>query len=144
MAGFGKKSDSAAERSLEKSTRELRMLRKVIEQYKDDPKGRAKMMKKMKRYWSSNVATIKNLDYQPKGAAWRPDQQLIEDLEGLTQDVKSLEDPRETEGDSIDNLTEQDMSAIRDMLSKDKGETADDQSGPEIPGVSEGAQEIQD
>lgn len=144
MAGFGKKSDSAAERSLEKSTRELRMLRKVIEQYKDDPKGRAKMMKKMKRYWSSNVATIKNLDYQPKGAAWRPDQQLIEDLEGLTQDVKSLEDPRETEGDSIDNLTEQDMSAIRDMLSKDKGETADDQSGPEIPGVSEGAQETQD
>jgi hypothetical protein len=144
MAGFGKKSDSAAERSLEKSTRELRMLRKVIEQYKDDPKGRAKMMKKMKRYWSSNVATIKNLDYQPKGAAWRPDQQLIKDLEGLTQDVKSLEDPRETEGDSIDNLTEQDMSAIRDMLSKDKGETADDQSGPEIPGVSEGAQETQD
>ena len=144
MAGFGKKSDSAAERSLEKSTRELRMLRKVIEQYKDDPKGRAKMMKKMKRYWSSNVATIKNLDYQPKGAAWRPDQQLIKDLEGLTQDVKSLEDPRETEGDSIDNLTEQDMSAIRDMLSKDKGETADDQSGPEIPGVPEGSQETQD
>ena len=144
MAGFGKKSDSAAERSLEKSTRELRMLRKVIEQYKDDPKGRAKMMKKMKRYWSSNLAAVKNLDYKPKGSAWRPDQQLINDLQGLTEDVKNLQDPRETEGDSIDTLTEQDMSAIRDMLSKDKGETADDQSGPEIPGVSEGTQETQD
>ena len=143
MAGFGRKSDSAAERSLEKSTRELRMLRKVIEQYKDDPKGRAKMMKKMKKYWSSNLAAIKNLDYQPKGAAWRPDQQLIEDLEGLREDVKNLEDPRETEGDSIDSLTEEDMSAIRDMLSKDSGE-ANDQSGPEIPGVSEGSQETQD
>lgn len=144
MAGFGRKSDSAAERSLEKSTRELRMLRKVIEQYKDDPKGRAKMMKKMKKYWSSNVAAIKNLDYQPKGAAWRPDQKLIEDLEGLREDVKNLEDPRGTEGDSIDSLTEEDMSAIRDMLSKDSGEDANDQSGPAIPGVSQGSQETQD
>ena len=44
MAGFGK---SAAERSLEKSSRELRALRKIIEKYKDDPKGKKKMMKKM-------------------------------------------------------------------------------------------------
>ena len=43
MAGFGK---SAAERSLEKSSRELRALRKIIEKYKDDPKGKKKMMKK--------------------------------------------------------------------------------------------------
>ena len=30
----------AAERSLEKSSRELRTLKKVIEKYKDDPKGK--------------------------------------------------------------------------------------------------------
>lgn len=140
MAGFGKKSDSAAERSLEKSTRELRMLRKVIEQYKDDPKGRRKMMKKMKRYWSSNVATIKNLDYQPKGAAWRPDKQLVDDLARMQNLVT---DPREEEDNSIDNLTEEDMSAIRDMLSKDSEET-NDQSGPAVSGLSEGTQETED
>ena len=33
----------AAERSLEKSSRELRTLKKVIEKYKDDPKGKKKM-----------------------------------------------------------------------------------------------------
>ena len=97
----------------------------------------------MKRYWSSNLAAVKNLDYKPKGSAWRPDQQLINDLQGLTEDVKNLQDPRETEGDSIDTLTEQDMSAIRDMLAKDSGD-AHDQSGPEVPGVSEGTQETQD
>tara|TARA_B100001250_G_scaffold184483_1_gene158687 strand:- start:120 stop:296 length:177 start_codon:yes stop_codon:yes gene_type:complete len=30
----------AAERSLEKSSKELRTLKKVIERYKDDPKGK--------------------------------------------------------------------------------------------------------
>ena len=40
--------EASAERSLERSTKELKALRKVIEQYKDDPKGRVKMMKKMK------------------------------------------------------------------------------------------------
>lgn len=139
MTGFGRKSDSAAERSLEKSTRELRMLRKVIEQYKDDPAGRKKMMKKMKRYWSSNLAVVKNLDYQPQGQAYRPPQDLMDDIQALTDSVKEVEDTRETEGDSIDSLTEADMSAIRDMLSKDSGEDANDQSGPEIPGVSEGS-----
>lgn len=142
MSGFGKKSDSAAERSLEKSTRELRMLRNVIEQYKDDPKGRRKMMKKMKRYWSSNVATIKNLDYQPKGAAWRPDKQLVDDLARMQNLVTP--DTREEETESIDILTEQDMSAIRDMLSKESGESSNDQFGSEVFELPSGGQETQD
>jgi len=141
MSGFGKKSDSAAERSLEKSTRELRMLRNVIEQYKDDPKGRRKMMKKMKRYWSSNVATIKNLDYQPKGAAWRPDKQLVDDLARMQNLVT---DTREEEDNSIDNLTEEDMSAIRDMLSKESGQSSNDQFGSEVFELPSGGQETQD
>ena len=34
--------EANAERSLEKSSKQLKMLRKVIEQYKDDPKGKKK------------------------------------------------------------------------------------------------------
>ena len=48
MAGFGNAKEGWAERSLEKTSRELKALRNVIEKYKDDPKGRKKMMKKMK------------------------------------------------------------------------------------------------
>ena len=49
MAGFGNAKEGWAERSLEKTSRELKALRNVIEKYKDDPKGRKKMMKKMKK-----------------------------------------------------------------------------------------------
>ena len=62
MAGFGK---SAAERSLEKSSRELRALRKIIEKYKDDPKGKKKMMKKMQKYWRSNLSIVQGMDAKP-------------------------------------------------------------------------------
>ena len=62
MAGFGK---SAAERSLEKSSRELRQLRKIIEKYKDDPKGKKKMMKKMQKYWRSNLSVVHSMDAKP-------------------------------------------------------------------------------
>ena len=47
MAGFGERS-TAAERSLEKSSRELKALRRIIEKYKDDPKGKKKMLKNRK------------------------------------------------------------------------------------------------
>ena len=40
MAGFGNAKEGWAERSLEKTSRELKALRNVIEKYKDDPKGR--------------------------------------------------------------------------------------------------------
>ena len=62
MAGFGK---SAAERSLEKSSRELKALRKIIEKYKDDPKGKKKMMKKMQKYWRSNLSIVQGMDAKP-------------------------------------------------------------------------------
>jgi hypothetical protein len=129
MAGFGtyKKSDSAAERALDKSVRELRMLRKVINDHPNDPKGRAKMMKKMKKYWSSNLAAIQNLDYQVKGEAWRPQDHLTDDIKGL------ITDPRVEESESIDNLTEEDMSSIRDMISKDTEDSTDDQPGSALP-----------
>lgn len=135
--GFGKR-EIWAERSLEQSSRELRALRKIIAQYKDDPKGRAKMMKKMKKYWNSNLATIKGLDYKPQGDAWQPPADLIEDLEALRQEAKQYEDPRpEVSEESIDNLTEADMSAVRDMLSKHREEDLiDDQSTSDLRSLS--------
>ena len=47
MSGFGeqpgrKRHKDWADKSLQKTTRELKVLRDVIEKYKDDPKGRAK------------------------------------------------------------------------------------------------------
>lgn len=109
--GFGNK-DVWAERSLERSSRELRMLRNVIEKYKDDPKGRAKMMKKMKKYWKSNLSIIEGLDYKPKGDDYVLPSDLAENIEAL-QDL----DPREEETpESV--LTEEDMSGIKEMLRK--------------------------
>ena len=55
MAGFGNAKEGWAERSLEKTSRELKALRNVIEKYKDDPKGRKKMMKKMKGGGMANM-----------------------------------------------------------------------------------------
>jgi hypothetical protein len=136
--GFGPR-EIWAERSLEKSSRELKMLRRVIEQYKDDPKGRAKMLKKMKKYWNSNLAAVKSLDYKPKGKDWTLSQELAEDIAAIQEQFKNSEDPREEEGvESIDSLTEEDMSRIRDMLSKQSEESSvnGNQSAPEIQSLS--------
>jgi len=102
-----------AERSLEKSSKELKMLRRVIEQYKDDPKGRAKMLKKMKKYWSSNVATIKNLDYKPKGEEFwaNVENQILDKRQELTdQEVEENAPPSPIE------MATEDMQAIREYL----------------------------
>ena len=111
MAGFGK---SAAERSLEKSSRELRQLRKIIEKYKDDPKGKKKMMKKMQKYWRSNLSIVQGIDAKPTDYM----KDLQEDLGRVSEQL--LEDPREEEGGNPETvLTDHDMSAIRDIISKD-------------------------
>ena len=111
MAGFGK---SAAERSLEKSSRELRALRKIIEKYKDDPKGKKKMMKKMQKYWRSNLSIVQGMDAKPTDYM----KDLQEDLGRVSEQL--LEDQREEEGDNPETvLTDHDMSAIRDIISKD-------------------------
>ena len=51
--------------SMEKTSRELKALRRIIEQYKDDPQGRKKMMKKMQKYWRSNLAEVQSMDNKP-------------------------------------------------------------------------------
>ena len=107
----------AAERSLERSSKELRTLKKVIEKYKDDPKGKKKMLKKMQKYWRSPLAEVKSLDYKPKGASWTPPEDLQQNLEAMAEYV----DPREECVDSeINNssLTEAQETELRDRLTK--------------------------
>ena len=110
----------AAERSLEKSSRELRTLKRVIEKYKDDPKGKKKMLKKMQKYWKSPIAEIKGLDYKPKGADWTPPEDLQQNLETMAEYI----DPRGEEGeDSLINnssLTPDQEQELRDRLTKTK------------------------
>jgi len=108
----------AAERSLEKSSKELRTLKKVIEKYKDDPVGKKKMLKKMQKYWRSPIAEIKGLDYKPKGASWTPPEDLQANLEQMAEYI----DPRGEEGeDSLINnssLTDAQEAELRAKLTK--------------------------
>ena len=135
MAGFGNAKEGWAERSLEKTSRELKALRSVIEKYKDDPKGRKKMMKKMKKYWRSNLAEVQGMDNKPAktealGGGFVP-VGMVEDLEAVqkiiapdTVSEESAEDVTKPE----ENLTSDQMSEIRDILSKSKGEDHDQPS----------------
>ena len=106
----------AAERSLEKSSRELRTLKRVIEKYKDDPKGKKKMLKKMQKYWRSPIAEIKGLDYKPKGASWTPP----EDLEANLKQMAEYIDPRKEEGEADPEtvLTDDQEQELRAMMTK--------------------------
>ena len=110
--------EANAERSLEKSSKQLKMLRKVIEQYKDDPKGKKKMLKKMKRYWKSPIAEIKGLDYKPKG----DDYVIPEDLQSDMAKMAEYIDPRGEEGspDQDVALTADQEAELRDRLTKTK------------------------
>ena len=116
MSGFNPR-ETAAERSLEKSSKELRTLKNIIEKYKDDPKGKKKMLKKMQKYWKSPIAEIKGLDYKPKGVDWTPPEDLQQNLEAMAEYV----DPREECVDSeINNssLTPDQEAELRAKLAK--------------------------
>ena len=110
--------EANAERSLEKSSKELRTLKKVIERFKDDPAGKKKMLKKMQKYWRSPIAEVKSLDYKPKGASWTPPEDLQQNLEKMAEYI----DPRGEEGeDSLINnssLTTDQEQELRDKLAK--------------------------
>ena len=116
--------EANAERSLEKSSKELRTLKKVIERFKDDPKGKKKMLKKMQKYWRSPIAEVKSLDYKPKGASWTPPEDLQQNLEAMAEYV----DPREevSEDSLINNnaLTVEQEEELRARLTKN--DKADD------------------
>lgn len=128
MSGFGR--EAAAERSLQKSARELKALRKIIERYKDDPKGKKKMMKKMQKYWRSNLSIVEGMDAKPM------------DMKDIAESFKvvnsSLDSP-----ESEDNRKEIDESEIRDMISKQSGDT-NDQLGRDVSELPQGTEEISD
>ena len=117
MKGFNPR-EINAERSLEKSSRELRTLKKVIEKYKDDPKGKKKMLKQMQKYWRSPIAEVKSLDYKPKGPNWTPPEDLQQNLEKMAEYI----DPREEVSDetNINNssLTPDQEQELRARLTK--------------------------
>jgi|TARA_B100000073_G_scaffold283405_1_gene244429 DNA uptake protein ComE-like DNA-binding protein len=124
MAGFGE--STAAERSLEKSSRELKALRRIIEKYKDDPKGKKKMLKKMQKYWRSNMSIVQGMDRKPGD--------YMADLKENLNAVGDIMDPRQEveESESIHTLKEEDMSAIRDILSKTPRDVAHEESTPDV------------
>jgi len=110
--------EANAERSLEKSSKELRTLKKVIERFKDDPAGKKKMLKKMQKYWRSPIAEVKSLDYKPKGASWTPPEDLQQNLEKMAEYI----DPRQevSEDSNINNnaLTVEQEQELRARLTK--------------------------
>jgi hypothetical protein len=134
MAGFG--NTGHAERSMEKTSRELKALRRIIEKYKDDPKGRKKMMKKMQKYWRSNLAEVQGMDHKPGktqafGGGFVP-VGMIEDLEAVQKSLSPAEDTQEDVTQPEENLTTGQMSEIRDIISKSKELSDHDQSAPEV------------
>ena len=116
--------EANAERSLEKSSKELRTLKKVIDSFKDDPAGKKKMLKKMQKYWRSPIAEVKSLDYKPKGASWTPPEDLQQNLEKMAEYI----DPRQevSEDSNINNnaLTVEQEEELRARLTKN--DKADD------------------
>ena len=115
-AGFSGR-EANAERSLEKSSRELRTLKKVIEKYKDDPKGKKKMLKQMQKYWRSPLAEVRSLDYKPKGPNWTPPKDLEANLEAMAEYVDPRKEYEETEINNS-SLTPDQEQELRAKLSK--------------------------
>lgn len=118
--GFGK-GEIRAERSIEKSSKEIAALRRVIEKYKDDPNGRRKMLKKMKKYWSSNLAVVKSLDYKPKGSSWTLSEGLADNIAAIQQSYYADADGNDTREEVAEEevvLNDGQIAAIRDMISK--------------------------
>ena len=118
MAGFNPR-EVNAERSLEKSSKELRTLKKVIEKYKDDPKGKKKMLKQMQKYWRSPLAEVRSLDYKPKGPNWTPPKDLEANLEAMAEYVDPRKEYEETEINNS-SLTPDQEQELRDRLTKTK------------------------
>ena len=106
----------AAERSLEKSSKELRTLKRIIEKYKDDPKCKKKMLKKMQKYWRSPLAEVKSLEYKPKGDSWTPPEDLQDNLKLMAEYI----DPRKEEGEADPEtvLTDDQEQELRAMMTK--------------------------
>lgn len=97
--GFG---NSAADRSLMHSARRMNALRKVLEKYEHDPRGKRKMLKAMKKYY-----------HGWRGELDRIDMKEVE-LPPQSEEIQIL--PTETPEEPV---SEQAAEDIRDYLNKD-------------------------
>ena len=100
--GFGKV--MAVERSLAQSTKELKQIRKVLKDYPDNPAGRKKMLKKLKKYWRSPLGELERISYEPGKAQFVP----------VTEPVVAEEKVEDTEP----TLSEEDKQTLLDALKK--------------------------
>lgn len=76
--GFG---NTAADRSLMHSARRMNALRKVLEKYEHDPKGKKKMLKHMKKYYHGWRGELDRIDMKEVELPPRPEQVQIERVE---------------------------------------------------------------
>ena len=73
----------------------------------------------MQKYWRSNLSIVQGMDSKPTDYM----KDLEEDLGRVSKQLTPVEDPREEEGDNDETvLSDHDMSAIRDIISKDSKE----------------------
>ena len=91
--GFG---ENAVDRSLMHSVRRMNALTKVLGKYENDPKGRKKMLKKMKKYyhgWQGELDRIDMKEVDMPAPPTRIEQVKEEEKPALTPaEVKDVKD----------------------------------------------------
>ena len=95
--GFG---DNAVDRSLMHSVRRMNALTKVLGKYENDPKGRKKMLKKMKKYYHGWQGELDRIDMKEVDMPAPPTR---------IEQVKEEEKPE---------LTPEEVQDVKDFLSK--------------------------
>ena len=95
--GFG---ENAVDRSLMHSVRRMNALTKVLGKYENDPKGRKKMLKKMKKYYHGWQGELDRIDMKEVDMPAPPTR---------IEQVKEEEHPE---------LTPEEVKDVKDFLSK--------------------------
>ena len=95
--GFG---ENAVDRSLMHSVRRMNALTKVLGKYENDPKGRKKMLKKMKKYYHGWQGELDRIDMKEVDMPAPPTR---------IEQVKEEENPE---------LTPEEVKDVKDFLSK--------------------------
>ena len=95
--GFG---ENAVDRSLMHSVRRMNALTKVLGKYENDPKGRKKMLKKMKKYYHGWQGELDRIDMKEVDMPAPPTR---------IEQVKEEEQPE---------LTPEEVKDVKDFLSK--------------------------
>ena len=95
--GFG---ENAVDRSLMHSVRRMNALTKVLGKYENDPKGRKKMLKKMKKYYHGWQGELDRIDMKEV------------DMPAPPSRIEQVEEEKKPE------LTPEEVKDVKDFLSK--------------------------